>query len=108
MFSREKYLNRMLQRRNNHLIKIITGARRVGKSFLMNNIFYNSLLNNGFDKNHIIKFAFDNADDQDKLDKYYPELQTRIYYKKDKYYINSKKFRAYINDCIIDDKEYIL
>lgn len=108
MFSKEKYLNRMLQRRNNHLIKIITGARRVGKSFLMNNIFYNSLLNNGFDKNHIIKFAFDNADDQDKLDKYYPELQTRIYYKKDKYYINSKKFRAYINDCIIDDKEYIL
>ena len=108
MYSRKKYLGILINRRKNHLIKIITGARRVGKSFLMNNIFYNELLNEGIKEDHIIRFAFDNADDQEKLEKYFPELPTKIYYKKDKYYINSKKFRAFIKDSITDDSEYIL
>ena len=57
---RNLYLNRLINRRENSLIKIITGIRRCGKSYLLNNIFYNYLLNNGIKDNHIIKIALDN------------------------------------------------
>jgi len=57
---RDLYLNRLINRRENSLIKIITGIRRCGKSYLLNNIFYNYLLNNGIKDNHIIKIALDN------------------------------------------------
>jgi predicted AAA+ superfamily ATPase len=43
MFSRDKYLNQLIEKENNHLIKLITGIRRSGKSFLLNEIFYNYL-----------------------------------------------------------------
>ena len=42
-FNRKKYLDKLIAKMNNSLIKVITGARRSGKSFLMNNIFYNYL-----------------------------------------------------------------
>ena len=60
---RDFYLKKLISRRNNGLIKVITGIRRCGKSYLLNTIFYNYLLENGVDENHIIRFAFDSADD---------------------------------------------
>ena len=108
MFPRNKYLNLLLRQRNDGLVKIITGPRRCGKSFLLNNIFYEKLLEQGVSKAHIIKFAFDNPEDQDLLDKYDSELETKIYIKKDFYIISSKKFRLFIKDRIKDDEEYIL
>ena len=61
--NRDIYLNRLITRKQNGFIKVITGIRRCGKSYLLNKIFYNYLLSEGVDKNHIIRFAFDSADD---------------------------------------------
>lgn len=44
---RDFYLDKLIRRKNNGLIKVITGIRRCGKSYLLNNIFYNHLLESG-------------------------------------------------------------
>ena len=54
---RDFYLNKLIKRKNNGLIKVITGIRRCGKSYLLNTIFYHHLLENGVDTDHIIRFA---------------------------------------------------
>ena len=64
---RDFYLNKLISRKHNGLIKIITGIRRCGKSYLLNNIFYNHLLESGVPSNHIIRFSFDSADDLDLI-----------------------------------------
>ena len=60
---RNEYLKRLIVRKHNGFIKIITGIRRSGKSYLLNTLFYNHLKEEGIAANHIIKFAFDSADD---------------------------------------------
>ena len=60
---RDFYLDKLIKRKNNGLIKVITGIRRCGKSYLLNNLFYHHLLESGVDADHIIRFAFDSADD---------------------------------------------
>lgn len=60
---REQYLNELIVRKHNTLIKIITGIRRCGKSYLLNTIFYDHLIKSGIKEDHIIKFAFDSAND---------------------------------------------
>ena len=107
-FSREKYLNRLIDRKDNNLIKIITGARRVGKSYLLNEIFYSHLLNNGIPEKQIIKFAFDSDEDIDYLYHYYPNEETLIN-NNNSNIINSKKFRAFIKEKTNNqDKFYLL
>ena len=60
---RDFYLNKLINRKHNGLVKVITGIRRCGKSYLLNTIFYNYLIESGVDEKHIIRFAFDSADD---------------------------------------------
>ena len=96
IFKRDRYLNQLINKKNNSLIKVITGARRSGKSFLLNTIFYEYLLDNGVKEKKIIKFSFDNDEDVDLLDAFFPEEPTRIHLKNGLYTVNSKKFRAYI------------
>lgn len=60
---RDKYLKMLEIRKNNGLVKVITGIRRCGKSYLLNEIFYNNLITQGIKEDHIIRFAFDSADD---------------------------------------------
>lgn len=64
---RDYYLDKLIRKKDNGFIKIITGIRRSGKSYLLNNLFYNYLLENGVDENHIIKFAFDSGSDLLKI-----------------------------------------
>ncbi len=57
---REKYLQVLHRNKHNHLVKIITGLRRVGKSHLLFNQFKYDLLMSGVPENHIISMSFDN------------------------------------------------
>ena len=67
-YSREVYVNRLVERRENGLIKVITGARRSGKSYLMNELYYRYLISTGVPTKNIIRFAFDSDEDIDLLD----------------------------------------
>lgn len=57
--NRDSYLKKLIDRKENNLIKIITGIRRSGKSYLLDPIYKNYLLDNGVDNNHIIKIDLD-------------------------------------------------
>jgi len=56
---RELYLNQLIAGRKNGLIKIITGIRRCGKSYLLFTLFHEYLVSQGVDENHIIEIALD-------------------------------------------------
>lgn len=107
-YSRKGYLNRLIERRQNGLIKVITGARRAGKSYLMNQLYYSYLLQSGVPKTNIIRFAFDSDEDIDLLDAYYPTEETRIWQKNGTFLVNAKKFRAYIKDKTGEENTYYL
>ena len=97
-FKRDVYLKRLIDRQDNGLVKIITGTRRAGKSTLLNTIFYDYLINNGTDPDHIIKFAFDSDEDLDLLG-------DQII-RNDK--VDAKRFRTYLKSLTNDhDKFYI-
>ena len=59
MIKRDKYLNKIISKQNNGLIKVITGVRRSGKSYLLNFIYKNYLLDQGVNENNIIMLALD-------------------------------------------------
>lgn len=99
---RDYYLNQMISRKNNGLIKVITGIRRCGKSYLLNTIFYHYLLENGVDENHIIRFAFDSADDLSLIG------ENLIKIEKSKRRVDPEKFMMYIRSKITDGKMYYL
>ena len=76
---RDYYLKELIDRLDNGLIKIITGIRRCGKSYLLNTIFKNYLLEQGTDEKHIIQLSLDERTnskylDPDELDKYIRSL----------------------------------
>ena len=56
---RELYLNQLIAGRKNGLIKIITGIRRCGKSYLLFTLFHEYLVSQGIDEEHIIEIALD-------------------------------------------------
>ncbi len=56
---RDDYLNRLIRRKHNHLVKVVTGVRRCGKSYLLNTLFKNHLLASGIKEDHIIEMSFD-------------------------------------------------
>ena len=100
--ARKKYLDMLNIRKHNSLIKVITGIRRCGKSYLLNNIFYEDLLKSGVDQNHIIKFAFDSAKDLALIGE---DLQ-QLYENNQK--VDPKKFMLYIESQIVDKEMYYL
>ena len=65
---RSYYLNKLISKRNNKLIKIVTGIRRCGKSYLLDPIFKNYLLDNGVSENHIIKLELDSIENEEYTD----------------------------------------
>ena len=58
-FKRSKYLQKLILHKHNHLVKIVTGVRRCGKSYLLFNLFKKHLLDSGVDASHIIEIVFD-------------------------------------------------
>lgn len=90
VIKRDIYLNKLINRKNNGLIKIITGIRRCGKSYLLFKLYYDYLLSIGVEKKNIIALSLD-----DDLNREYR---------------NPDKLRDYIYERIIDDNEqyYVL
>ena len=84
------------------MIKVITGIRRCGKSYLLNNLFYHHLLESGVDADHIIRFAFDSADDL------YLIGESLIQIEKEKRGVDPEKFMAYIRSKVVGEEKYYL
>ncbi|WP_300939523.1 ATP-binding protein [Bacteroides acidifaciens] len=68
IIKRDSYLTQIISGKGNGLIKIITGIRRCGKSFLLFDLFHRHLIEQGIDENHIIKIAFDDWDFRELCD----------------------------------------
>lgn len=83
---RDYYLEQLVSRRGNGLIKIVTGIRRCGKSFLLRTLFKNYLLESGVDKEHIIEMAFDLFDNME--------------------YRNPKVFYPWVKEQLKDEGKY--
>lgn len=83
---RGKYLNKLISKKENGLIKIVTGIRRCGKSTLLDPIFKTYLLNSGVDDDHIIKIDLDE--------------------RRNKKYLNPDILDEYIRSLIKDEKMY--
>lgn len=77
---RDTYLNKLISKRNNGLIKVVTGVRRCGKSYLLFTLFKNYLLSAGTDVQHIIEIAFDAFENRQFRDPdvLYPYLKEKI------------------------------
>lgn len=85
---RNSYLNRLIEKKENGLIKVITGIRRCGKSYLLFNLFYDYLVESGVSEEQIITIALDDDTfvryrDPDELSKY---IRAKIV-NKEQYYI---------------------
>lgn len=80
---RDLYLNRLVERRENGLIKVITGIRRCGKSYLLFRLYYQYLLDSGVEASRIIRVPLDDDD--------FEELR------------DSRKLGGYIRGCITDE-----
>ena len=56
------YLNELIRKQHNGMVKVITGVRRCGKSYLLFNLFYNYLKQQGINDDHIIAMAMDDIE----------------------------------------------
>ena len=83
---RDTYLQQLIQRKDNGMIKVITGIRRCGKSFLLFHIYKRYLIENGVDADHIIEIALDGIENEELRD--------------------PKVCFQYIKDSIKDQKKY--
>ena len=85
---RDAYLQQLIERKDNGMIKVITGIRRCGKSFLLFTIFKRYLLENGVGSDHIIEIALDGIENEELRD--------------------PKMCFKYIKDAMKDDGKYYL
>ena len=102
IIERRHYLDKLVSKKDNGLVKVITGIRRCGKSYLLNNLFYRHLLENGVDAGHIIRFAFDSGDDLHLIG------ENLVQMKRERRGAEPEKFMAYIRSRIVDDGVYYL
>ncbi len=101
---RDYYLNKLIRKMDNGFIKVITGIRRSGKSYLLNNIFFNYLIESGVDENHIIKFAFDSGQDLLKIGEDLMDLDILS----GERLVNPKKFLEYVFARTNNDEKYYI
>ncbi len=102
IINRDLYLQQLISSKHNGMIKVITGLRRSGKSFLLFELFYKHLTSEGIDSSHIIKFAFDSQDYLDLIGEDILEINIK------KRKIDPIKFNNYIKSKIIDNKMYYI
>lgn len=97
VIKRDKYLQKIISKKDNGLIKVITGIRRCGKSYLLFTLYYNYLVKSGVDKDHIIVITLD--DDENK------EFRDPIKLSK---YIREKIFDSKMYYILIDEVQYAI
>lgn len=85
---RDSYLRQLIDRKDNGMIKVITGIRRCGKSYLLFTIFKRYLLQNGIGEDHIIEIALDGIENEELRD--------------------PKACYQYIKNIVTDDEKYYL
>lgn len=102
--NRDVYLERLIVRKHNGFIKVITGIRRCGKSYLLNTLFYNHLKSENIAEDHIIKFAFDTAQDLIKIG----EDPIILDNKKEDRKVDPSKFLNWLMPQIKGDEMYYL
>lgn len=93
---RDLYLQKLIDRKENGEIKVITGIRRCGKSYLLFNLYYNYLLQNGVDKDCIIRIALDS-----------PEWEDMLNIQMLNEYIKSKIVPEKINYVFLDEVQFV-
>lgn len=104
---RNYYLKKLIAKKENKLIKIITGIRRCGKSYLLEYIFKNYLINSGVKEDHIIKLALDSIENTEYLEgiKLYEHIMEKVK-NNDTYYVildeiqNVKNFESVLNSFL--------
>ena len=96
IFSRDTYINQLTQKKQNGMIKIITGLRRCGKSYLLFKLFYEKLISQGISESHIIKIPLD--------DLQYAELRDKISLYK---FIKSKITDKDLYYCLLDEIQLV-
>ena len=86
---RDRYLDRLISRMNNGMIKVITGIRRCGKTYLLFRLFYDYLIQSGVSDENIIMIPLDDDDYAEYTDpqKLYEYIKSRIKDPKQKYYV---------------------
>ena len=100
-------MNKLIAKKENKLIKIITGIRRCGKSYLLEYIFKNYLINSGVKEDHIIKLALDSIENTEYLEgiKLYEHIMEKVK-DNDTYYVildeiqNVKNFESVLNSFL--------
>ena len=102
MYKRQAYLDKLVHSIGNGFIKVITGIRRSGKSFLLNTLFYDYLKYNVTDAEHIIRFAFDSAEDLERIGENPIELQLK------KRKVDPAKFMDYLKTKVKAGERYFL
>lgn len=93
LINRDLYLNQLINRKENGLIKIITGIKRCGKSYLLFKIFYNHLLECGVKEENIITLALD-----DDLNLKYRNPDTLSMYLRSKITNNKEMFYILLDE----------
>ena len=86
---RDRYLERLISKQNNGMIKVITGIRRSGKSYLLFNLFYDHLLASGNPEDNIICIALDDVENEAYRDPYrlYSYIKERVQDNREQYYV---------------------
>ena len=86
---RDRYLERLIGKQNNGMIKVITGIRRSGKSYLLFNLFYDHLLASGTPEDNIICIALDDVENEAYRDPYrlYSYIKERVQDNREQYYV---------------------
>lgn len=89
VIERRKYLDRLISRIDNGMIKVVTGVRRSGKSFLLFNLFYNYLIENRVPEDHIITLSLDDIDNKKyrKPENLYVFLKEQIHDSSEHYFV---------------------
>ncbi|KAA8821144.1 ATP-binding protein [Bifidobacterium vespertilionis] len=100
LISRDKYLNDLIVRMGNGMVKVVTGARRCGKTFLLFELFEKHLRAQGVDDDHIIEIALDDlmyARYRDPLS-LYDYVKSRIVNRSEPYYVLLDEVQYAISD----------